>query len=229
MSQPGSDAEESKTTDDKEPANVPNSAAPEKTLSPEKNEDGTSQRHVSKFLDDVLHDQTFDNAPAAETKETSPPRLLTAPLLLDLFLGLGLLVACFGFTVGVFHMYLNHAAIQAINQQNYQAAIVILRGAPLPEVFSRPGSDTEELLSKAIYLDAMSKFESESDPGGAMEELRLIRPGSKYFVCAQQAIDDNTEPALLLLEGGAEKTETQPAEPADNHKSLLEKAVSSPD
>ncbi|MBY0358744.1 MAG: hypothetical protein K2W82_12140 [Candidatus Obscuribacterales bacterium] len=113
-----------------------------------------------------------------------------APLVLDLFLGLALLLACFGFTVGVFHMYLISSASQSINQENYPGAIAILRGAPLPEIFSMTGSETEELLSKALYLDAITKLESDPDSTAALQELSEIRPGSKYYICAQKTIDE---------------------------------------
>src|SRR5205814_10177421 len=76
--------------------------------------------HVSKILDEVL-------------EEPEPPpggRRFRHPMILDLILRAGLLVAMGGFTVGLFKMYLVHSAQQAIWQHNYKAAIGILKGAP---------------------------------------------------------------------------------------------------
>lgn len=176
-----------------------------------------TQHHVSHLLSDVLQDEA---APKPSGKG------LRFPMILDLLLGLSLLVAVGGFTIGLFHMYVVHSAAQSISEQKYKAAIVILKGAPLPQFFARPGSDTEELLSKARYLDAMEKLESGTDEEfvEAMKEVSLIKPGSKYFTLAQELISDNTEPAPLMLKGGAETTETNP-QPEDKNQSLLERTL----
>jgi hypothetical protein len=90
----------------------------------------------------------------------------------------------------------------------------------MPAIFSRPGSESEELLSKARYLDAIDKLEAGTDTDEAMKELHEIKAGSRYFALAQEAINDNTEPASMMLQGGAETIETHPQD-----ASLLEKTL----
>lgn len=174
-----------------------------------------TQHHVSHLLNDVLQ----------ETPEDTPViKNLRFPMIFDVLLGLGLLVAVGGFTIGLFHMYLVHSASQSISEQHYKAAISILKGAPMPQVFARPGSDTEELLSKARYLDAMDKLENGTELEDAIKELGEIRAGSKYFTLAQEAINENTEPAPMMLQGGTEHVETNPSN-AEESQSLLEKTL----
>ena len=120
-------------------------------------------------------------------------------------------------------MYLIHSASQCISDQRYKAAITLLKGAPVPQIYSRPGSDTEELLSKARYLDAMEKLEAGTEVSAAIKELNNIHPGSRYFALAQEAINENTEPAPLLLQGGAETNVTSPA--PEPKQALLEKTL----
>jgi hypothetical protein len=173
-----------------------------------------TQHHVSHLLSDVL----------SETEE-KPAAIkgLHFPMIFDCLLGLGLLVAVGGFTIGLFHMYLIHSASQCISEQRYKAAISLLKGAPMPQIYARTGSDTEELLSKARYLDAMDKLESGNNVQEAIRELNEIHIGSRYFALAQQAINENTEPAPVMLQGGAETTETGPVE--EPKKTLLEKTL----
>ncbi|MBX9685764.1 MAG: hypothetical protein K2X27_03620 [Candidatus Obscuribacterales bacterium] len=181
--------------------------------SPAESKEQLSQHHVSHLLSDVLEDT-----------ESKPPsrRGFHFPMIFDVLLALGLLLSVGGFTVGLFHMYVVHHASQSISQQKYHAAIQMLKGAPLPQVFARPGSETEELLSKARYLDAIEKLEVGKDIEAAVKELGEIRPGSKYFALAQEAINENTEPAPVLLQGAAETSESAAAPPKE---SLLEKTL----
>lgn len=175
-----------------------------------------TQHHVSHLLSDVLQDDSIE--------EAAPLKGIRFPMIFDCLLGVGLLVAVGGFTIGLFHMYIVHSASQLISEQRYDKAITVLKGAPLPQVFSRPGSDTEELLSKAQYLDAMDKLEANQDIEIALKELGEIHPGSKYFALAQEAINENTEPAPIMLQGGAETTE-QAAPNAEEKQSLLDKTL----
>jgi len=78
-------------------------------------------------------------------------------------------------------------------------------------------------LSKARYLDAIETIETGADIPAALKELGEIRPGSRYFVLAQQAISENTEPAPLMLQGGAETVEKDPLPP--QKESLVEKTL----
>ncbi|MBX9572013.1 MAG: hypothetical protein K2X77_24180 [Candidatus Obscuribacterales bacterium] len=174
-----------------------------------------TQHHVSHLLSEVLQEP--------QPEPTAAIRKVRIPIVFDVILAIGLLFAVGGFTFGLFHMYLVHSAAQAISEQKYKAAIVILKGAPFPQIFSRPGSDTEEMLSKATYLDAMDRLESENDVAGAIQQLNEIKPGSKYFNLAQEAINENTEPAPMMLQGGTEHNETEP--PPQEQKSLVEQTL----
>lgn len=174
-----------------------------------------TQHHVSHLLSEVLQEP--------QPEPTAVVRKVRIPIIFDVVLAGGLLFAVGGFTFGLFHMYLVHSAAQAISEQKYKAAIAILKGAPFPQIFSRPGSDTEEMLSKATYLDAMDRLESENDVEGAVKQLAEIKAGSKYFNLAQEAINENTEPATMMLQGGTEHNETSP--PPEEQKSLLDKTL----
>lgn len=189
-------------------------AAGEAAVSDKPGTEGTSPpelhaHHVSKILDEVLEEPV----PAAG------PRRFKHPMILDLILAMSLLIAMGGFTIGLFKMYLTHSAEQSITQQNYKAAIAILKGAPLPGFFTIPGSDPEELLAQALYLDAMDKLEND-DVDGALKELQQIKAGSRYFELAQELILENYEPSPTLLQGGAEHVETNP-EPLPEKKPIL--------
>lgn len=180
-----------------------------------------SKIHVSHILDEVLEESAETAALPEETRKR-----LRYPMVIDLVLGLGLLVATGGFTLGLFNMYLVHAAADSINKSNYEAAVHILRGAPMPQVFAAPGSDTEELMSQAIYLDSFEKTK-QGRVEDAILQLKLIKPGSKYFPGAQHLIGENTERAEVLLEGGAETLETSP--PPVPKKTAIEHALQSED
>ncbi len=156
--------------------------------------------HVSKILDEVLQEPSPSESGAR----------FKHPMILDVILALGLLVAMGGFTVGMFKMYLTHSAEQSITQNNYKAAIAILKGAPLPGFFTIPGSDPEELLAQALYLDALDRLEVEKDTDGALKQLQEIRPGSRYFTLAQKIIEDHHRPSSTFLQGGTEHVEDHP-------------------
>jgi hypothetical protein len=166
--------------------------------------------HVSKILDEVLQ----------EPEPAPTDRRLRHPMILDIVLAIGLLVAMGGFTIGLFKMYLTHSAEQSITQNNYKAAIAILKGAPLPGFFSIPGSDPEELLAQALYLDAMDKIDQDNDIDGAIKELQQIKPGSRYFALAQKIIEEHHTPSPMFLQGGTEHLETNP-QPAPEKKPIL--------
>lgn len=170
------------------------------------------QHHVSKILDEVLE----EDIPVG--------RSFKHPMILDLMLAAGLLIAMGAFTVGMFKMYITHSAEQAITQHNYKAAIAILKGAPFPGFLNFPGTNLDELLSQALYLDAMDKLEVDNDVDGALNELQQIKPGSRFFELAQTIISENFEPSPTLLQGGAQVIEDKPTQPApakDNLKDIL--------
>lgn len=214
---PGS---EKKQDDSSSPSAANEKGADEKTtsalnlssMSEDEDQHALHQHHVSKLLDEVLEEP--------ETPQTG--HRFKHPMVLDLALAVGLLCAMGGFTVGLFKMYLTHSAEQSITQRNYKAAIAILKGAPLPGFFTIPGSDPEELLSQALYLDAMEKLDTGGDVDEALKELQQIKPGSRYFNLAQELIDEKAEPSPTFLQGGAEHIEEHPVQPKEKQPILPE-------
>lgn len=159
------------------------------------------QHHVSKILDEVLD----------EPEEPVTEGRLKHPMWLDIILGIGLLITVGGFTIGLFKIYVTHTAEQSITQHNYKAAIALLKGVPFPGFFTIPGSDPEELLSQALYLDAMDKLEVDNDVDSALNQLQQIPPGSRFFPLAQEIIEENFEPSATTLQGGTSITEEAPS------------------
>jgi hypothetical protein len=158
------------------------------------------QHHVSKILDEVLD----------EPEEPVTEGRLKHPMWLDVILAFGLLVTVGGFTIGLFKIYVTHTAEQSITQHNYKAAIALLKGVPFPGFFTIPGSDPEELLAQALYLDAMDKLEVDNDVDAALNQLQQIPPGSRFFPLAQEIIEENFEPSATTLQGGTSITEEAP-------------------
>ncbi len=117
-------------------------------------------------------------------------RRINYPIIMDLILTLGLLLVSGGFTVGLFQMYLLHAAEKTINEHNYKAALSILRDSPIPEFLRFGAADTTELLNQALYLDAMDKIDSHTDMVAAIHQLRQIKPSSRYYRFAQETLSD---------------------------------------
>lgn len=124
----------------------------------------------------------FDQDPVIRFKQ---------PMLFDIVLALGLLVAVAGFTTGLMRIYITHMAKQSINQHNYKAAITILKRNPVPEFFSGFGSDPNELLNQALYLDAMTKLEANSEDQSALSQLSKITSESRFFHLAQDILTAN--------------------------------------
>jgi len=155
---------------------------------------------VSKLLDDAL----AEAPPANETEdivETASKRR-RYPLVFDIVLGAGLLVAVGGFTIGLFKMYVTYSAKQSIADNNYAAAIKILQKNPMPPGFSVAGNDPQDLLDQALYADGMKKISEDNDVRGGIAELEQIRPGSQYFDNAQTILSENFEPSSTQLTGG---------------------------
>ncbi len=150
------------------------------------------QVHISKILDEVLE---LPEPPKGGSKYKHP-------MYLDLILAAGLLVAMGGFTIGLFKIYITHSAQDNIAQHNYKAAISILRGSPVPDFFAVPGSSPQELLNKALYLDAMEKLDANPEDQSALHELQKITKNSTFFETAQDILRDKYKPSRML-EGGA--------------------------
>ncbi len=184
--------------------------------SPEANADPVSmgklpQHHVSNFLDDVLIDQP---------KLGSEKHGYKHPMILDLILAVGLLIAMGGFTVGLINIYITHQAEQSIMQRNYRAAITVLRGAPLAGFFTMPGSDPADLLNQALYLDAMERLDANGEDETALKDLEKIQAGSRYFDIAQDILKEHFKPSDTQLQGQAEHT-ASPAEAVAPKKPIL--------
>ncbi len=168
--------------------------------------DQTQHQTIYRLLDGALQEAP----PPKSTPEGG--RAYVHPILLDMVLALGLLVAMAGFTIGLLKIYITHSAEQSITQRNFKAAIAILRGAPLPGWFTVYGKDPQELLNQALYLEAMEKLDANSEDEAALHELSEIQPGSKFFEFAQEIVKDHTVPSAVQLEGSAQH-EASPSDP----------------
>ncbi|MCA9801164.1 MAG: hypothetical protein KC777_04220 [Cyanobacteria bacterium HKST-UBA02] len=154
-----------------------------------------ARSHANRLLDTILDE------PAAPTS-----RHFRHHMAYDLLLALGLLVAVGGFTTGMMKIYITHMAKQSITQGNYKAAINILKRNPVPEFFSGSGTADDapqELLNRALYLDAMDKLDNDKNDQSALKQLEQITPGSQYFNVAQEILKARTPASSLQLEGGA--------------------------
>jgi len=196
----------------------PAKAEAEKSEEPAQNGDGTTDGAIVdrplvqtgrfKILDDVL-----EEAPAQPARKG-----LRSPMVFDLFLAVGLLVAMVGFSAGLFRLFITHLAEQSILQHDYKAAISLLKGSPFTTVFNFGGNESEELLAQALYLDAIDKLgtENDKDMNSALKELEQIRPGSRYFTMAQEILTENFVPSSTTLQGSAETVESNPPPPSSN-------------
>src|SRR5262249_52531357 len=99
------------------------------------------------------------------------PRRFKQTMVFDILLAFGLLLIVGGFTTGLMRIYITHMAKQSIYQHNYKAAITILKRNPIPDFFQGFGSDPNELLNQALYLDAMDKLEANPDDQAALSQL----------------------------------------------------------
>jgi len=168
------------------------------------------QHHVAKILDDVLEES---NAAAAAPA-------FKHPMLLDLTLTIGLLLAVGGFMLGIMNMWIAHQAKEDIMHRNYKAAITVLRGIPFAGFFNVAGSDPAELLSQALYQEAMEKLDADDQDASAVEELGKIPPGSAFFDNAQEIVKEHSTASSVQLQGSAEH-EATPSEAVEPPKPLL--------
>lgn len=144
-----------------------------------------TQHHVSNILDEVLE----------QPKLGTDKHGYKHPMVLDLILAAGLLVAMGGFTIGLINIYITHQAEQSIMQRNYRAAITVLKGAPLAGFFTMPGADPADLLNQALYLDAMERLDANGEDETALKDLEKIQAGSRYFDIAQEILKEHFEPS----------------------------------
>ncbi len=138
-------------------------------------------------------------------------RRFKQPMLFDILLAIGLLVAVAGFTTGLMRIYITHMAKQNINQHNYRAAITILKRNSVPEFFSGFGSDPNELLNQALYLDALNKLEANSEDQAALSQLSKITEGSRFYDLAQKILKENTP----VSKGGLKPDSAEATPPAE--------------
>lgn len=138
-------------------------------------------------MDDETADRMMKEIDEAGTKSRS--QTYKHPMAIDLFLAIGLLFAMGGLTVSFVRSYITHSANASIIQGNYKAAIGILRSSPIPEVLGGIGSDEgDDLLNKALYLDALEKLDANADDPTALQELAKISPHSRFYDSAQTLI-----------------------------------------
>jgi hypothetical protein len=125
------------------------------------------------------------------------------PMIVDILLALGLLFAMGGLTVSFVKAYTTHSAKLSIMQGNYKAAIGILRGSPIPELFGGTSNDnSEDLLNQALYLDAMEKLDANRDDQTALQELAKITSSSRFYDLAQdqlKQLSSKRNPQLPVL------------------------------
>jgi hypothetical protein len=177
-------------------SNAPKSGEPDDKL---------PQHHISRILDDALEESSAE----AEV----PARFKHHPMMIDVALALGLLIAMGGFSAGLFRMYIAHSAEESIAKGNYKAAITLLECAPLPDLFAPPGSEPKEILDRALYLDAIQKLDTSAEAAEAIpetvpdatkeaiKELEKIEPGSRFFELAQVIINEHFKPAPMTVSG----------------------------
>jgi len=177
------------------------------------------QHHVSNILDEVLD----------ETPQEEERRHHGHPMILDLILAVGLLFVLGGFTAGLFGMYLTHAAEESIARGNFQAAIVVLEGVPLPDLFAPPSSRPRELLDQALYMDAMQKFNVNTEDPTALTELERIEPGSSFFEVAQTILKEQFKPSAVTLQTGTVLEEHISAKEAQARAARQESQTPPPD
>jgi len=171
--------------------------------------DAESRSHSQHHSYRILQDAIGDNIP-------SSPKF-KQPMVFDILLAVGLLVAVGGFTSGLIRIYVTHVAKDNINQHNYKAAINILKRNPVPDFFSGFGSDPNELLNQALYLDAIEKLEEDPNNQTAINQLNKINAGSRFFSHAQQLINEKTVPSDIKLEQSIIK-EGKAEDPPDGEK-----------
>lgn len=174
-----------------EPASC--SAEPAESGRPSSDMRISKQHHVSTILDALLEEEI------PEDPDAGMNRRFRYPIYVDALLGLGLLVAMAGFTVGLMKMFITHQAQQSIMQGDYSAAIRLLEETPMPPIFTMNGANPEETLAQAHYLNALQKFQSGKD-SEAWTNLQRIRPGSHYFYQSQRLLGENYIPSRTILQ-----------------------------
>jgi hypothetical protein len=133
------------------------------------------------------------------------------PMVVDLAIAIGLLFAMGALTVSFVRSYTAHSAKTSIMQGNYKAAIQILRGAPVPDIFGGAAMEnSDDLLNQALYLDAMEKLDNDHNDQTAPQELAKITPGSRFYDLAQEQLE-----RLNQLRRETEKQEPSPESDAE--------------
>ncbi|MBK7838741.1 MAG: hypothetical protein QG625_175 [Cyanobacteriota bacterium erpe_2018_sw_39hr_WHONDRS-SW48-000098_B_bin.30] len=112
------------------------------------------------------------------------------PMIIDLAIAFGLLFAMGALTISFVRSYIAHSAKTSIMQGNFKAAIQIIKGAPVPDVFGGAGAEnSEELLNQALYLDAIEKLDNDRNDPSAPQELAKVSPQSRYYDDAQAELE----------------------------------------
>lgn len=158
-----------------------------------------------KQLKSLILKAVLEDEPAAQQEpEMAAKRKFYYPMVADIILAGGLLIALTGFVIGMFRMYTVHHAQQCMTEGDYRAAIGMLKGNPFITSFNVSGDGAEELLNQALYMDAMQRLERDGDINGALAQLQQVKAGSHYFTLAQEILTDNFTPSETQLQGGVE-------------------------
>ena len=104
-----------------------------------KKDQGSAGKHASPLVSEIL-DQALDDEP--------PERRIKHPLVLDVLLSAGLLVAAGGFTLCLLQLYVTHTAQECLIKHDYKSTIELLSAPPIPAHFSSTfGYDQKEIKS----------------------------------------------------------------------------------
>jgi hypothetical protein len=177
---------------------------------PEESNKISPNHHLSKILHDAL-DQSVESDAVAHGDEATKPRNHKHPIVIDVVLACGLIVAVGGFTVGLLHMYVDHLAEQSLKRNDYSAAVALMDG--MPQIFMGTDSESRELFDRAVYLDATRKLNLNPNDQFALSELNRIMPGSQFFDSSQEVLTEHFKPASVTLTCSASKNDQiSPAE-----------------
>ncbi len=200
-------------------ADSEHSASPEQESG--KTASGTGAGGSSPIVTEILDKELLS--------ESEPQAQIKRPLVLDLILVCGVVLAVGAVTVSFLKLYMADTAKQYIAHKKYEQAISMLKESPILAFFPNFGDDPKELLSEALYLDGIKKVNEQNDVDGGLKELGRIRPGSAYFVPAQDIIYKESKPSQRILLGGT-STSAPAAPPSASEKveNMLYRAQSNP-
>lgn len=151
---------------------------------------GDHELQLNAIADKLIASGVSSGAMPAIPRKRSRLDTYKHPMVVDLAIAIGLLFAMGALTISIVRTYIAHSAKTSIMQGNYKAAIQILRGAPVPDIFAGAGAEnSDDLLNQALYLDAMEKLDNDHQDQTAPQELSKISPGSRFYDLAQDQLE----------------------------------------